>query len=304
EEEARAQAKAAEVMAAKAQEDLARSGMLLDNSWWRLTPEQAAEQQRAAAAVLGWPVERRVELAAGVELTLMLIPSGAFAMGSPAAEAKRAGWEYLHRVEITKPFYLSRYEMTEAQWLAAVGALPGGRKVAAAAKMPATEISWDDVQQRLLPNLNRLAPPGFAFRLPTEAEWEYACRAGAVTAYYAGADIEALERCGWYIFNSDRRVHEVGSKAANAWGLYDMHGNVAEWCEDLHDPLYYLRSPVADPVLRQEGRQRVTRGGSCLNLAEHCRCAYRSYANRDSRYKFLGVRVALAPVLASEKREE
>jgi len=302
EEEARAQAKAAEVMAAKAQDDLARSGMLLDNSWWRLTPDKARERQRTAAEALGWPLERRIPLAAGVELEMMFIPAGAFAMGSPAGESKRAGWEYLHRVEITMPFYLSRYELTEAQWVAIAGALPGQRRSEAAAKMPVTEISWDDVQQ-LLPKINRFAPPGFVFRLPTEAEWEYACRAGAITAYHAGAEISDLDRCSWYVFNSDRRVREPGGKEPNAWGLYDMHGNVAEWCEDLHDPLYYLKSPLADPVLRQDGRQRVTRGGSCLNLAEHCRCAYRSYANRDSRYKFLGVRLALAPQNGAKKDE-
>jgi formylglycine-generating enzyme required for sulfatase activity len=322
EEAARARAEAAEMMAEQAQEELSRSGLLRDVTWWTFDAAEAAERQAAAAARTGLPARRSVSLPGGEALRFALVPAGAFVMGSPADEPNRAGGEHLHRVTITRPFYMAVGELTVAEAAAALGS-PGGEgagggagaggvepadgrgggpEVAApdggtpAGDLPRTDISWDEVTTELLPALNRHAPDGFRFRLPTEAEWEYACRAGTATSFYTGEGAEAMSRAGWYLFNSDRKIHPAGRKLPNPWGLRDLHGNIAEFCADGFLPAFYLESPTDDPLARTDEPRRVVRGGSCLNLAEHCRSAYRSWAHRENRYKFLGVRLVLEPL--------
>jgi formylglycine-generating enzyme required for sulfatase activity len=321
EEQAKARASAAEVMAVEAQDELARSGMLTDSRWWTFDPATAKHKQYEAEQHTGYPSRLSVSLPNDRSMELQLIPAGSFVMGSPAAEADRGGEEYLHRVVITQPFYLSRFELTEAQWQAVTGERPpnlatttdrkaraddrAGRMVARAApaesrpdrspsnELPVMEITWQEVTEKLLPALNAHAPDGFEFVLPTEAQWEYACRAGTATAYHDGDGEKELEQVGWYLANSERSVQPVGTKPANPWGLHDMHGNVAEWCADAYDPRFYLAGDVEDPYSAGASDQRVIRGGGCINLPEHCRSAYRSWANASNRYRFLGVRVAL-----------
>ena len=133
------------------------------------------------------------------------------------------------------------------------------------------------------------------YTLPTEAQWEYACRAGTETEYWFGDDEAGLERVGWYGKNSGRKPHPVGGKAANPWGLHDVHGNVWEWCEDGFDSSYYQRSPADDPKGPPGRALRVVRGGSWYNAARNLRCASRFRNRPEYRYDYLGFRVACVP---------
>ncbi len=295
EERAKATAQAAVVMAEQAQDKLARTGMLLDASWW-VFDAAAARQRQQAAATVDQPVERTVRLPGGVSLGLVLIPPGEFVMGSPPSETQRAADEYLHRVRHVRPFYLAATELTEAQWAAVVGSAPAcaaGRDVAE--ELPVVGVTYEAVVNELLPALQQWAPRGYRFVLPTEAQWEYACRAGSAAAFHSGDSEAALQSVGWYVSNSERRVHAVAEKQPNAFGLYDMHGNVGELCRDTYDANYYLRAPREDPVCDTNADQRVVRGGSVLNTPRHTRSAYRSYIYRKNHYDFVGLRLALVP---------
>ncbi len=182
-------------------------------------------------------------------MELRLIPAGEFTMGSPRSEKGRGDNEHQHRVRVTKPFYLSVYEVTQAEYEKVMGANPSYFK---GANRPVNEVSWDDATEFC----KRLsAKEGKTYRLPTEAEWEYACRAGTATQYSFGGDGAKLGDRAWYRRNSDDNLHPVGEKKPNAWGLHDMHGNAREWCQDRYDLEYYWESPVDDP----QGPSSVTR---------------------------------------------
>lgn len=297
EERAVAQAQAAELVAAETRDELAKTGMLLDNSWWVFNAQEARRRQEAAAATVGLPVELAIKLPADRTLEMVLIPPGEFVMGSAPQEEQRAADEYLHRVQLARPFYLGRYELTEGQWEAVTGQPPPQVKDRPPdGTLPVGSASFEQIRDNLLPALQRYAPSGYQFRLPTEAEWEYACRAGTASAYHTGDGVAALDAAGWFLSNSERRVHPVGGKAPNAFGLFDLHGNVGELCADEHVVGYYLESPVEQPFSQPADERPVVRGGSILNTPEHCRAAYRSYAYRRNRYEFVGVRLALVPV--------
>ena len=233
--------------------------------------------------------EIKIDMGQGVVLEMVLIPAGEFDMGSPVKEANRKDNEQLHRVRITKPFYLGKYEVTQALWMVVMGEnLSRFRNM----KAPVMPVSWEDCQ-KFLARLNKMVEGG-GFRLPTEAEWEYACRAGTQTAYSFGDDEEDLGEYAWYGANSGEQTQEVGKKKANAWGLYDMPGNVAEWCSDWYGKYEFTAGKVTvDPIGPGSGVARVLRGGSWGFIPWDCRSAYRFRYSPDSRYYFNGFRVAL-----------
>ena len=157
--------------------------------------------------------------------------------------------------------------------------------------MPVEQVSWDDAQEFCKKASEKT---GLTVRLPTDAEWEFACRAGTKTAYYTGDGEADLDRAGWYFKNSNNTTHPVGQKVANAWGVCDMHGNVWEWVQDFYEP--YKAEAAADPQGPAQGEYRVLRGGSWFNLPWYCRSALRNWNIPDYRLDLIGFRVvAVAP---------
>ena len=195
--------------------------------------------------------EEVVDLGKGVKLDLVLIPAGKFKMGSPESEVGRVNNEIQHEVTLTKPYYMGKYEVTQEQYEGVIGNNPSSTK---GAKLPVTDVSWEDCQE-FIKKLNAKTSGGY--RLPTEAEWEFACRAGTTTAYSFG-DVITPKDANYN--ESGGRIMEVGSYKANGFGLYDMHGNVWEWCEDRGGD--YPAGAITDPKGAATGDRRVLRGGS------------------------------------------
>ena len=231
-----------------------------------------------------------VDLGDGVKMEFVLIKAGCFMMGSEKGEADE---KPLHDVTITKPFYMGVYEVTQAQWMAIMGDNPSYLK---GNDLPVESVTWDDAQKFAAKLKTKLAQ-SLRCRLPTEAEWEYACRAGSKTAYCFGDDETSLAEYAWYQANSGNKPHPVGQKKPNAWGLYDMHGNIWEWCEDWHADGFYAESPREDPKGPSSGRDRVMRGGSWSDNANEARSANRSWYLPTVRFfsNNNGFRVVLAP---------
>jgi len=223
------------------------------------------------AAVPGPKEALTLDLGGGVTMDFVLIRPGEFLMGSPDSEANRSDDEGpQHNVRITKPFYMGKYEVTQAQFLAVTGRDPAYFK---GADNPVESVSWSNAED-FCRKLGQEA--GREARLPTEAEWEYACRAGTTTAFSFGDGTSGLGDHAWYSGNSGGKSHPVGQKEPNAWGLYDMHGNVWEWCQDRYDNHYYQATPASDPTGPPGGYSRVLRGGSWnYALPDYCRSANR-----------------------------
>jgi formylglycine-generating enzyme required for sulfatase activity/tRNA A-37 threonylcarbamoyl transferase component Bud32 len=225
---------------------------------------------------------RAVKNAFGMEM--VLIPAGSFMMGSEngASDEKPA-----HRVTINYSFYMGKYEMTQAQWYTVMGNNPSGFRgcdLETLGQCPVERVSWDDAKE-FLRKLNA-QNDGYMYRLPSEAEWEYACRAGT-TGDYAG-DVDAM---GWYKNNSGDKTRPVGQKQANGFGLYDMHGNVWEWCEDWYHE-NYSGAPVDGSAWESGGLTwRVVRGGSWFYIAANMRSAHRSRYDPGVRNNDLGLRI-------------
>ena len=219
--------------------------------------------------------EVSLDLGGGVMLDLVLIRPGKFLMGS---EKGFDDEKPVHEVTISQPFYLGKYEVTQAQWEAVMGSNPSGFK---GATLPVEQVSWEDCQEFI----EKLNSKGIGtFRLPTEAEWEYACRAGT-TGDHAGN----LDEMAWYCENSGSKTHPVGTKKANPWGLYDMHGNVWEWCQDWYGT--YPTGAVRDPTGAAGGSYRVSRGGGWGSIAGGCRSASRGGGSPSGRGNLLGFRL-------------
>ena len=266
---------------------------------WDVRPApQAAPEAADVARASGAPGELTLNLGAGVEMTLVLIPAGAFRMGSPAAEVGRYDDEGpRHEVTIEKAFYMGATEATQAQWLAVMGSGPWAGKpyVREGPEHAASWIRWDAAVEFCRRLSDRTARP---VRLPTEAEWEYACRAGGTARFCHGDDLQAegLGDRAWYYDNAwgsgERYSHPVGRKKPNAWGLFDMHGNVFEWCSDWYDPAAY--GPAAAGGFRpvRSGDFRVHRGGAWNSHPRLCRSAYRAGNGPEVQGFLLGVRVA------------
>jgi formylglycine-generating enzyme required for sulfatase activity len=182
---------------------------------------------------------------------------------------------------------LGKYEVTQQQWMAVMGDNPSKFK---GRSNPVEQVSWDDVQD-FIRRLNQKEGTN-KYRLPTEAEWEYAARAGTTSTWSFGDDASDTGRYAWY---RDNRTHPVGQKQPNAWGLHDMHGNAYEWVQDWYDDGYYARSPGTDPKGPSTGAFRVLRGGGWGDSARFLRSASRSYNAPDSRPGDLGFRLAFSP---------
>ena len=233
-------------------------------------------------------------LGPGVTMELLLIRPGKFMMGSPDSEEGRAGDEGpQHEVTISQPFYMAATEVTQEQYEAVMGTNPSHFK---GATNPVETVTWNDATEFCRRLSEKTAK---AVRLPTEAEWEYACQAGSKTRFCSGDSDDDLAECAWYAGNSGGKTNPVGRKKPNAWGLYDMHGNVWEWCADWYGA--YSSGAVTDPQGAASGGPRVLRGGSWDNEAGNCRAAfrYRYFPNVPYYFHSLGIRV-VAPVAGVE----
>lgn len=216
-------------------------------------------------------------------MKLVYIPAGEFAMGSSVDEKGRQGDELQHIVRLTLPFWIGATEVTQGQWKAVMGI---NRSHFEGDGLPVEKVSWQDATA-FCKKLSE--KEGRRYRLPSEAEWEYACRAGATDAFSGTGNIDDM---GWYESNSEGRTHPVGTKKPNAWGLYDMHGNVSEWCGDIY-AADYPRELVVDPAGAAEGTYRVIRGGSWNYFSGGCRCAARSSAPSSYQFRHTGFRVVM-----------
>jgi formylglycine-generating enzyme required for sulfatase activity len=214
-------------------------------------------------------------------MEFVLIPAGTFMMGAEDGESDERP---VHQVTISRPFYLGKYEVTQAQWQAVMGNNPS--LFQGDPKLPVEQVWWTDVQD-FLRKLNA-KEGGNRYRLPTEAEWEYAARAGSTTAYGFGSDASRLGEYAWYRDNSGGKTRPVGQLKPNAWGLYDMHGNVMEWVQDWYGR--YPAESVTDPQGPASGSHRMRRGGAWNSVATVCRSANR-YSVPGFRDDFLGLRL-------------
>ncbi|MGQ4809267.1 Hercynine oxygenase [Candidatus Entotheonellaceae bacterium PAL068K] len=219
----------------------------------------------------------------GIEF--MRLPAGAFMMGS---ENGYEDEQPVHWVQISQPFYLGKYEVTQGQWEAVTGSNPS--HFTGNPNRPVERVSWHDVQA-FIKHLNTIEGREI-YRLPTEAEWEYAARAGTTTDYHFGNDRSQLGKYAWYSKTSGYETHPVGQLQPNAWGLHDMHGNVWEWVQDRYDASYYEQSPARDPRGPSGGSARVLRGGSWRHRPALVRSANRggdppAYRDADLGFRLL-----------------
>lgn len=222
------------------------------------------------------------------------IEAGTFVMGAPRRQDGRADPDGPpHQVTLTRGFWLGKFALTQRVWAEVMGTTPwaGKKYVREHPNCPAVCVSWDEVQA-FIQHLNETAGD-WRYRLPTEAEWEYACRAGTTSAWSMGDDESQLGEYAWYGANAwnvgERYAHEVGLKKPNPWGLYDMHGNVYEWVQDRYGP--YAGTAQTDPAGPPKGAARIRRGGSFYFNARSLRSAFRSHRSPRHSNSRTGVRL-------------
>jgi WD40 repeat protein/formylglycine-generating enzyme required for sulfatase activity/serine/threonine protein kinase len=257
-----------------------------------LTAAEAKRQQADEAKRLGVPVQ----IDNSIGMKLKLIPAGRFLMGSPENEPDRQAEEGpQHDVSITKGFYIGIYEVMQAEYEKVIGKNPSKFNKASGGgpDHPVEMVNWHDAVAfcKMLSELAGEKKAGRVYRLPTEAEWEYACRAGTQTAYSFGDDPKLMASYGSCLETSGRRTQPVGRLEANAWGLYDMHGNVWEWCADWYDANYYANSPRHDPPGAKPGSRRVHRDNGHAHPAVQARSAFRVGGDPDYSSDTSGFRV-------------
>jgi len=253
-----------------------------EQGWWRSGPPlpqvKVTEGEKSLAFDLG----------GGTVMKFSLIPAGKFLMGSPESDTDRNEDEApQHAVAITRPFYLGATEVTQSEFEAVMGANPSYFKGAAG---PVECVSWFDAREFC----RRLSEAsGQTVRLPTEAEWEWACRAGSAARFSFGDDDGDLREFAWYDQNSFSAPHPVAGKKPDARGLFDMHGNVWEWCADWYGDEYYKTRAGVDPAGPASGKMRVIRGGCWANFPWDCRSAVRGREDPRRRCPYIGFRVVV-----------
>ena len=222
---------------------------------------------------------------------MVLVEGGTFSMGVEKGSSKDATDDNYPAHNITlSPYYICKYEVTEEEWLLIMGTEPSDKSngKVVSQSCPVDNVSWEDCQE-FVKKLSELTNK--PFRLPTEAEWEFAARGGKNTDLrFSGSN--DLDPCGWSKGNSTNVKHPVGEKSPNQLGLYDMTGNVREWCMDYYEQNYYGKSPTLNPQGPSEGRSHIMRGGSFNNTNEECTVTYRSYTLPSNKNKFTGLRLA------------
>ena len=263
-----------------------------------LTKEATTRQQSTVAqpAVAQQPVVQTpvtngdiisIPVKDGISIDMVRVEAGTFTMGAtPEMKDLWGNEKPTHQVTITNDYYIGKYEVTQALWKAVMGKNPSDFK---GDNLPVEKVSWDDCQE-FISKLNRIT--GKTFRLPTEAEWEYAARGGKKSRGYQYGGSNNISDVAWYDSNSGYKTHAVGSKQANELGIYDMTGNVREWCLDRYGK--YSSSSKTNPTGATSGAGRLYRGGSCAGYAWDCRSSYRNYYSPGSRYNHLGLRLVLS----------
>jgi formylglycine-generating enzyme required for sulfatase activity len=225
------------------------------------------------------PAELAMEIGGGAKMEFVLIRAGSFMMGSEKSGDEKP----VHKVTFDKPFYMGKYKVTQAQWEAVMGSNPSAYK---GARNPVENVSWEECQ-KFMAKLNEKVP-GRQFSLPSEAQWEYACRAGSTGDYCYGDGDGRLNEFAWYSGHAGEKPHPVGEKKPNAWGLYDMHGNLWEFCAEFYHP-NYKGAPSDGSAWTQGGTTfKVMRGGGFNNISEYLRSSRRHYLDHPlgdgSRY--------------------
>ncbi|MCW5206790.1 SUMF1/EgtB/PvdO family nonheme iron enzyme [Desulfobulbus sp. F5] len=277
----------AEVIAVKARADEAeRKAKAAIAVAAQLVAADAQAQAEADAAKEAEPKQGDSINDDATGMKLAYVPSGCFMMGSSTDDEGHENDEGpVHKVCVDS-FWMGQYEVTQGQWEKVMGANPS--KFKKGGNYPVERVSWNDVQD-FIKKLN--SSTGKSYRLPTEAEWEYACRANSPGKYCGGDDIDAL---AWHSKNSGDSTHPVGGKQGNGFGLYDMSGNVYEWCADWYGKDYYASSSQSNPVVPNSGSNRVIRGGAWLSPLRFGRAAFRNWSRPDNSEGYLGFRLVLS----------
>jgi formylglycine-generating enzyme required for sulfatase activity len=248
----------------------------------------SAEESRPGADLNDGPRQKMADLGFGVTIEFVRVPPGQFEMGSPTGPTERDTDEGpVHRVKVARSFYMGKFEVTQQQYRAVTGRMPALFK---GAELPVENVSWQEAVE-FCQTLSRRE--GRTYRLPTEAEWEYACRAGSSGRFAFGESYSELSKYAWHAGNSGGTTQVAGSKTPNAFGLYDMHGNLWEWCSDWYAPDYYGNSPVVDPRGPERGKYRVLRGGAWSFAPAKCRSSIRGWGLPQSRASHVGFRIVL-----------
>ena len=301
---------------------LTEKSVVLENKYTAIKPGQTKNSVSTDNSKIQKNHQQK-QIVNSIGMKLVLIPGGKFSMGSPPGEKGSNDSERQHEVTISKAYYLGVHEVTQGQYQKVMGNNPSyfqGDKIAErhpqtrrivrevdSSNHPVEEVSWDDAVEfcRRLSELPDEKQMGRIYRLPTEAEWEYACRAGKQGVYHFGNDSAYLGDFDWFAENSKGHTHPVGGKKPNAWGFFDMHGNVSEWCHNWYEE--YPRGPVTDPQGPTEGPAHTLRGGYYTSHPVACRAAHRTFVgvlSGGQKSPNQGFRIALTFSALNSKSEE